>query len=84
MNNLAYRTWGIRGRPTLVLLHGFLGDSEDWLPLVSLLEEDFYLVAVDLPGHAKSLNVELSDDKAFALFSDLLDLTPASAGPETL
>ncbi|UYM17024.1 2-succinyl-6-hydroxy-2,4-cyclohexadiene-1-carboxylate synthase [Endozoicomonas euniceicola] len=75
MNNLAYRTWGIRGRPTLVLLHGFLGDSEDWLPLVSLLEEDFYLVAVDLPGHAKSLNVELSDDKAFALFSDLLDLT---------
>ncbi|MET4693552.1 alpha/beta fold hydrolase [Endozoicomonas lisbonensis] len=52
-------------------------------------EEDFYLVAVDLPGHAKSLNVglsggsaelsddnvSLSDDKAFALFSDLLDLT---------
>ena len=111
MNNLAYRTWGIRGRPTLVLLHGFLGDSEDWLPLVSLLEDDFYLVAVDLPGHAKSLNVGLSDgstdelsddhvtlsddniklsddniklsddniklsyDKAFAVFSDLLDLT---------
>ena len=82
MNNLAYRTWGIRGRPTLVLLHGFLGDSQDWLPLVPLLEEDFYLVAVDLPGHAKSLNTRLSDnyarlsdDRAFTIFSDLLDMT---------
>ena len=75
MNNLAYRTWGIRGRPALVLLHGFLGDSEDWLPLVSLLEQDFYLVAVDLPGHAKSRTVEWSGENAFAAFSERLDLT---------
>ncbi|AMO57280.1 2-succinyl-6-hydroxy-2,4-cyclohexadiene-1-carboxylate synthase [Endozoicomonas montiporae] len=75
MNNLAYRTWGIRGRPALVLLHGFLGDSEDWLPLVSLLEDDFYLVAVDLPGHAKSRSIELPDNNAFTAFSDILDLT---------
>ena len=75
MNNLAYRTWGIRGRPALVLLHGFLGDSEDWRPLVSLLEDDFYLVAIDLPGHGNSQSVELAGDDAFRLFSQILNLT---------
>lgn len=85
MNNLAYKTWGVRGRPPLVLLHGFLGDSDDWLSLVSLLENDLYLIAIDLPGHGNSRGVELDDvevggvevknQAAFVSFSALLDST---------
>ena len=75
MSNLAYRTWGLRDRPALVLLHGFLGDSKDWLKLVSLLEQDLYLVAIDLPGHGNSRNIELSGADGFASFSALLDST---------
>ena len=73
MNNLAYRTWGLRDRPALVLLHGFLGDSEDWLTLVPLLEQHLYLVAVDLPGHGNSQKIELEGDDGFAAFCMLLD-----------
>ena len=75
MNNLAYRTWGLRDKPALVLLHGFLGDSEDWMPLVPLLEQDLYLVAVDLPGHGHSHEVMLSGEDGFAAFCAVLDAT---------
>lgn len=75
MNSLAYRTCGVRGCKTLVLLHGFLGDNEDWHPLVSLLEDDFYLVAVDLPGHGNSQGLELAGDDAFRSFNEMLNLT---------
>ena len=70
--NLAYRTWGIREGVPLVLLHGFLGDSGDWETLARNLENDLYLVAVDLPGHGKSRDIKVSREKAFEEFSDLL------------
>lgn len=37
-------------KPTLVLLHGFLGSARDWLPLIGHLP-DCHCVAFDLPGH---------------------------------
>ena len=37
------------GAPPLVLLHGFLGSSRDWEPVLSHLHVD--ALAVDLPGH---------------------------------
>lgn len=78
--NLAYRTWGIREGAPLVLLHGFLGDSGDWEGLARHLENDLYLVAVDLPGHGKSRDVKISQDNAFAAFSDLLQGTLSQLG----
>ncbi|MGI9275561.1 MAG: 2-succinyl-6-hydroxy-2,4-cyclohexadiene-1-carboxylate synthase [Endozoicomonas sp.] len=71
MKNLAYRTWGVRGSPVLVLLHGFLGSSEDWQELAKQLEGLFYLVAVDLPGHGHSLNVRLDPANGFETFNEL-------------
>lgn len=38
-------------RPTVLLLHGFVGDKEQWLPLMALLMRGgCHVVAPDLPG----------------------------------
>lgn len=38
-------------RPPVLLLHGFLGGTEDWMPLAQSLGADFHVLAVNLPGH---------------------------------
>lgn len=40
--------------PTLLLLHGFGGDSSNWLPISRLLRQRFTLVIPDLPGFGNS------------------------------
>ncbi|HTM22874.1 MAG TPA: alpha/beta fold hydrolase [Kofleriaceae bacterium] len=37
--------------PPLLLVHGFGGDKESWLPLVRFLPRHRRVIAVDLPGH---------------------------------
>lgn len=46
-------------RDTVVLLHGFMGSSLDWDPLTACLEDDYHCLAVDLPGHGMSRDVDL-------------------------
>lgn len=36
--------------PPLVLLHGFTGSKENWLPVIDALSVDFTVLAPDLPG----------------------------------
>lgn len=36
--------------PTVVLVHGFTGAKEHWLPLMAQLSARFHLIAPDLPG----------------------------------
>ncbi|WP_211829088.1 2-succinyl-6-hydroxy-2,4-cyclohexadiene-1-carboxylate synthase [Kistimonas asteriae] len=55
---LAFCTEGDPRNPALVMLHGFLGNTEDWSPVVSLLKQQFFCVAVDLPGHGGSAAVD--------------------------
>lgn len=40
-------------QPTLVLLHGLLGDADDWRPVIAALPE-IECHALDLPGHGRS------------------------------
>ena len=40
--------------PVLVLVHGVTGRSEQWDPVIPLLEERFEVVAPDLLGHGRS------------------------------
>lgn len=53
---LHYRTHGAAHQPPLCLLHGFMGSSADWQPLVDALAQDAYCLTVDLPGHGRSLD----------------------------
>ena len=41
----------------LVLLHGFLEDSEIWDPIVKELKMQRQVICIDLPGHGKSAGV---------------------------
>ncbi|XP_078167049.1 protein PHYLLO, chloroplastic-like isoform X2 [Carex rostrata] len=38
----------------VIFLHGFLGTSEDWAPIMKSLSNDARTISVDLPGHGKS------------------------------
>jgi alpha/beta hydrolase fold len=45
-----YRETGLRGAPTVLLLHGFPTASLIFRDLIPLLADQFHLVAPDLPG----------------------------------
>ncbi len=41
--------------PAILFLHGFMGNSNDWWPLLTQLSENFHCVCVDLPGHGQTI-----------------------------
>ncbi|MGB8701813.1 MAG: alpha/beta fold hydrolase, partial [Thermosynechococcaceae cyanobacterium] len=51
---LHYRSYGQADRPALLFLHGFMGSSEEFVPIMERLATYFYSVAVDLPGHGQT------------------------------
>lgn len=46
---------GCNTKPTLVFLHGFLGNSTDWNETIEHLKNEFHCVSIDLPGHGASV-----------------------------
>jgi len=52
--SIFYREAGTRGRPTLLLLHGFPSASHMFRDLIPLLADRFHIVAPDLPGFGQS------------------------------
>ena len=51
---LPTRTCGRRISPEILLLHGFLGSSADWLPVDRDLRATWRCVLPDLPGHGRA------------------------------
>ncbi|HLO49753.1 MAG TPA: 2-succinyl-6-hydroxy-2,4-cyclohexadiene-1-carboxylate synthase [Kamptonema sp.] len=49
-----YSLTGSQNQPAILFLHGFMGKSHDFNAVISLLSENFYCLAVDLPGHGKT------------------------------
>ena len=54
-------------KPTLVLLHGFLGSANDWSALIEQLP-DCDCIAFDLPGHGRAREQRLSRMADFSLW----------------
>lgn len=52
---IAYREAGDQNNPNLVLVHGFMGSSYDYRYLMDALEDDYYIIAIDLLGFGKSV-----------------------------
>ena len=65
----------------IVLLHGFLGSSEDWRPVVSHISGKNCL-AYDLPGHGEMswVDIDIDDLLSFALPPEPIDLVGYSLG----
>lgn len=48
---LSYQCSGNSKAPAVVFLHGFLGSKQDWNEVINQLQDDFYCISIDLPGH---------------------------------
>lgn len=54
-HKLYYTTAGNGHQPALLMLHGFLGNHQDFDRVVSILSKHFYCILPDLPGHGQTL-----------------------------
>jgi len=59
------------GEKCIILLHGFLESSSMWGEYVSRWNQDFKIIAIDLPGHGNSDS--LSEINSTILMSDAVD-----------
>lgn len=72
--SLFVRDLGGSGRPPLVVLHGFLGSSRNWIGTGKRLAETFHVRALDLPNHGSSPRLEPATyDRMVAALLDTLD-----------
>ncbi len=60
-----YQTVGNPNQPPLVLLHGFMGRGNDWLPIAEQLAEQWYCLLPDLPGHGQNVMLSLEEPLTF-------------------
>lgn len=56
-----YREAGQKGKPALVLLHGYPTSSHMYRNLLQQLADDYYLIAPDYPGFGRSAQPDMSD-----------------------
>lgn len=56
-----YYEGGKTDAPTLILLHGYMGNKEAWLPMASYLAPNFHLIIPDLPGWGQSSRITDAD-----------------------
>lgn len=54
---IAYKTWGNINLPPVLAIHGWLDNANSFDLIAPYLESQFYLIAVDLPGHGFSSHV---------------------------
>lgn len=51
---IGYKTWGNPKLPPMLALHGWLDNANSFDRLAPYLENQFYLIAIDFPGHGFS------------------------------
>ena len=56
-----YYEGGKDNAPTLILLHGYMGNKETWLPMAPFLASNFHLIIPDLPGWGASSRIANAD-----------------------
>ncbi|OIQ24777.1 2-succinyl-6-hydroxy-2,4-cyclohexadiene-1-carboxylate synthase [uncultured Vibrio sp.] len=72
LNSLHHHQAGNLKRPTLVFLHGLLGDGSDWAQAIVKLNQ-FTCITIDLPGHGQSKEVSCANlDECCALLTATL------------
>lgn len=62
---IAYKVWGNPKNPPVVALHGWLDNANSFNYLAPYLQEQYYFIAIDLPGHGHSSHLPLSSNYHF-------------------
>lgn len=73
---LYYTTTGTANQPPTCFLHGFMGSTSDWTQITDALSSNAYCIAVDLPGHGRSVQrpgYEYTMEGATQALADVLD-----------
>ncbi|PLZ95434.1 2-succinyl-6-hydroxy-2,4-cyclohexadiene-1-carboxylate synthase [Fischerella thermalis CCMEE 5268] len=74
---LFYAFDGDRNQPVILFLHGFMGNSHEFDEAIQLLNNNFYCLKVDLPGHGNTKVLGSEDYYSMAYTAqgliDLLD-----------
>lgn len=52
--SLALHCWGLRSRPPLLLIHGFLDHGQAFAAIARVLAADYWVIAPDARGHGQS------------------------------
>lgn len=63
-----------KGKIPIIFLHGFTGCAKDWLFLFDKLNPKFFPIAIDLPGHGKSIVPNNLDYFSPQYYSKIVDL----------
>lgn len=66
-------TWGDPDNPTVVLLHPAGGSRHNWRPHAELLQDDYHVVGLDLPGHGIHPVADFDYDRAVDDLDAILD-----------
>lgn len=45
---------GTLSKPILIMLHGFMGSTQEWKSIIKELHSEFFMLILDLPGHGKT------------------------------
>lgn len=63
--SIACKIWGNPENPPILALHGWLDNANSFDPLAEYLQKNYYLIAVDLPGHGHSSHLPISSNYHF-------------------
>jgi 2-succinyl-6-hydroxy-2,4-cyclohexadiene-1-carboxylate synthase len=67
------RMQGPDDKPGLILIHGFLGSSLDWLPVTRTIGNEYRFMLPDLPGHGQTPASDLPFESQIELLAETLE-----------
>ena len=71
-DGIAYSTFGERGRPSIVFLHGIRLGRDIWEPHARRLSRTYHVVTIDLPGHGGAAHVPFTSEGVAEILDHVL------------
>ena len=62
---IACKIWGNPENPPVIALHGWLDNANSFDPIAPYFQNNFYFIAIDLPGHGHSSHIPASSNYHF-------------------
>lgn len=62
---IACKTWGKACNTPILAIHGWLDNANSFEPLAHYFQDNYYVIAVDLPGHGQSSHLPLGSHYHF-------------------
>lgn len=62
---IACKIWGNPENPPIIALHGWLDNANSFDPIAPYLQNNYYFIVVDLPGHGHSSHLPISSNYHF-------------------